>query len=52
MMKLVITVAEKGTGLVDAVISVCGKISLEVFGGSAGHDFFKEIIQFELHCSL
>jgi hypothetical protein len=23
-----------------------------VFGGSAGHDFFKEIIQFELHCSL
>jgi hypothetical protein len=32
--------------------SVSGKISLEMFGGSAGHDFFKEIIQFELHCSL
>jgi hypothetical protein len=34
------------------MIGVSGKISLEVFGGSAGPDLFKEIIQFQLPCSL
>jgi hypothetical protein len=34
------------------MITVSGKISLGVFGGSASHDFFKNIIQFELPSSL
>jgi hypothetical protein len=34
------------------MIIVSGKISLDVFGGSADHDFFKKITQFKLLPSL
>jgi hypothetical protein len=30
------------------MIFICGEISLEMFGGSADHDFYQRVIQFEL----
>jgi hypothetical protein len=45
-MKKVIALAKKGNFAFMSIVS--GKISLEVFGGSAGYDVFKKFIEFEL----